>query len=231
MVKLVVFDMAGTVVDEQNLVYKTLAVAISNAGYEVSLDKVLELGAGKEKRKAIEDILAQLAPLTQPNTVDRIFLDFRKRLELAYQTKPVMPQAGAEDAFEQLKAMGIKIVLNTGYDRATATQLLARLGWKVGQHIDLMITATDVERGRPFPDMIQLAMKQLSIDNANEVVKIGDSAIDIEEGRQAGCGYIIGITTGAHSESQLKSAEPSTILNHLNELIPFLEEAQAQAQV
>jgi beta-phosphoglucomutase-like phosphatase (HAD superfamily) len=58
MIKLVVFDMAGTTVDEQNVVYKTVHAVINDAGYEFSLDQVLEHGAGKEKKTAINDVLA-----------------------------------------------------------------------------------------------------------------------------------------------------------------------------
>ncbi len=49
---MIVFDMAGTTVDEQNVVYKTLQKAINREGYEFTLEQVLEQGAGKEKLKA-----------------------------------------------------------------------------------------------------------------------------------------------------------------------------------
>ena len=55
---MVVFDMAGTTVDENNVVYKTLHAAIVNAGIPVALDDVLLHGAGKEKLQAIKDVLA-----------------------------------------------------------------------------------------------------------------------------------------------------------------------------
>ncbi|MCG8332068.1 MAG: phosphonatase-like hydrolase [Chitinophagales bacterium] len=223
MIKLVVFDMAGTVVDEQNLVYKTLRIAINNAGYDFTLEKVLEEGAGKEKRKAIEDILASASLEVISEQVDAIFQDFKNRLKIAYETEPIQAQPGTEDVYHRLKERGINIALNTGYDRFTALQLLDRLGWQEGEQIDLLVTASDVERGRPFPDMITLAMDKLEIHSGDEVVKIGDSIIDIEEGKQAACAHTIGITTGAHTEVQLQTASPSVILHHLSELIPYLE--------
>jgi len=58
MIKMVVFDMAGTTVDEDNVVYKTLQHTINNAGYDFTLEQVLATGAGKEKLKAIKDIIA-----------------------------------------------------------------------------------------------------------------------------------------------------------------------------
>ena len=55
-VQLIVFDMAGTVVNEDNVVYKTLQKVINQKGFELTLDFILEHGAGKEKHQAIKDI-------------------------------------------------------------------------------------------------------------------------------------------------------------------------------
>ncbi|AXY72597.1 hypothetical protein D3H65_00785 [Paraflavitalea soli] len=66
-------------------------------------------------------------------------------------------------------------------------------------------------------------MQQHGITDAQEVVKVGDSIIDIEEGRNAGCRFSIGITTGAHTRSQLQSARPDHILGDLMELLPVIE--------
>jgi phosphoglycolate phosphatase-like HAD superfamily hydrolase len=87
---------------------------------------------------------------------------------------------------------------------------------------DSLVTATDVEHNRPDPDMIWLAMKRFGITNAREVAKVGDSIIDIEEGKNAGCSLNIGITTGAHTFDQLQSAKPDYIINNLLELLPLL---------
>jgi phosphoglycolate phosphatase-like HAD superfamily hydrolase len=70
--------------------------------------------------------------------------------------------------------------------------------------------------------MIHFAMNLFSINDPKEVVKIGDSKIDIEEGQNAHCLYSIGITTGAQTKAQLAEAKPDQIIDNLNELISFL---------
>lgn len=47
-IQLAVFDMAGTTVNEDNVVYKTVRDAFAKHGVEVSLETVLRFGAGKE---------------------------------------------------------------------------------------------------------------------------------------------------------------------------------------
>lgn len=214
--------MAGTVVDEDNVVYKTLQKMINAAGYNYSLEQVLEFGAGKEKLQAIKDILPLDGKIHTAEEADGIFQNFKAELKAAYEALDVKEQKGATSVFKTLKENGIKVVLNTGYDRYTAESLVAKIGWKQGENFDSLITATDVVNGRPNPDMIHLAMEQLGIEEAQTVVKIGDSAIDITEGKNANCGLTFGVTTGAQTAAQLETAAPSHIVNSLDEMLQLV---------
>lgn len=215
MIKLVVFDMAGTTVDEDNVVYKTVRAAINAAGYQFTQAQVQEAGAGKEKSQAIRDVLALDGSTHSDEEVMAIFDDFKQRLSSAYDTLNVKEQPGASETFAKLRQHGINVVLNTGYDRATAEGLIAKIGWAVGKDIDGLVTASDVVNGRPAPDMIRLAMTQAGVKSSEEVAKIGDSGIDIEEGKTAECGLTFGITTGAQTEAQLRDANPTHIVSSL----------------
>ena len=221
MIKMVVFDMAGTTVDEDNIVYKTLQHTINDAGYDFSLEQVLTTGAGKEKLKAIKDIIALSGAVSHEQLSNKIYATFIDQLRVAYDTMELKPQPGAELTFQLLREKNILVILNTGYDETTAINILERLRWETGKQIDGIITANDVLHNRPEPDMILLAMEKFGIEDAREVVKVGDSIIDIEEGN-AGCSLSIGITTGAHSYAQLQSARPDNIIHHLTELLPLI---------
>lgn len=218
MIKLVVFDMAGTTVDEDNVVYKTVRAAINAAGYQFTQDQVQEVGAGKEKSQAIRDVLALDGRSHADSEVARIFDDFKLRLAVAYDSLDVKEQPGASDVFATLRKNGVHVVLNTGYDRSTAEKLIKKIGWQIGTHIDGLVTASDVENGRPGPEMIQLAMTQMKVESSASVAKIGDSQIDIEEGRNARCGMTFGVTTGAQTESQLLAACPTHVVHNLTEM-------------
>ncbi len=220
---MVVFDMAGTTINEDNIVYKLLHQVLINDGYDCSLDLVLAIGAGKEKKTAFKDILIELDVFAPENIAERLHQVFKDNLEIAYSTAPIVSMEGAEELFEQLKLMEIKVVLNTGYDYKTAHFLLQKLHWEIGNHIDALITASDVLHGRPAPDMIFLAMQQLHITDANFVVKIGDSIVDIEEGKNAHCGLTIGVTTGAQDEQMLQLANPDYIIHHLQDILLLIE--------
>jgi phosphonatase-like hydrolase len=219
MIRMVVFDMAGTTVDEDNVVYKTVRKSINSAGYNFTQEQVQAVGAGKEKSRAIRDVLSLDGAEHSEAEIAAIFADFKRNLANAYAELAVREQPGATEVFGKLRQRDIKVVLNTGYDRTTASGLVQKLGWEVGVQIDALVTASDVSNGRPAPDMINKAMSLMGISDASEVAKIGDSQIDIEEGKNAGCGLTIGITTGAQTEQQLLVSQPSAVIQRLNELL------------
>jgi phosphonatase-like hydrolase len=222
MIKMIVFDMAGTTIDEDNIVYKTVQKAVNEAGIPVSLAEVLEAGAGKEKLQAIKSVL-KIKNISDDQLAAQIFEAFRNELDIAYKTNKIAEQKNASGLFKELKNKNIKVVLNTGYSRETAEALIKKTGWQEGIDFDLLVTASDVPNARPYPDMILYAMHALGINDAGEVVKVGDSVVDIEEGQNAGCQYSIGITTGAQTYEQLKKANPSFIINDLREVLSIID--------
>lgn len=222
-IKMVVFDMAGTTVNEDNLVYKTVLKAINNEGFGITLQQVLKHGAGKEKRTAILDVLTHCTNEKNVESMaDKIFANFKIALAKAYDENKVTAFNGMELFFGKLRSNNIKIILNTGYNRITAEKLLAKLGWQVGVHVDALITADDVANGRPDPDMIFSAMKQFGITNASQVLKAGDSQIDVIEGINAGCGITVAVLSGAQNREQLQAVKPDYILNNVTELSEIL---------
>jgi len=215
-IKLAVLDMAGTTVDEDNVVYKTLRNSVVKYGIEVDLETVLKYGAGKEKLKAITDVLEFLNQPTDKATT--IFEDFSIALKNAYEELEVKPIVGVSEFLDELRAKNIIIVLNTGYNSKTANQLLEKLGWKKGVQYDALITADDVVNGRPSPEMILKAMELFDIKDSKSVLKAGDSAIDIEEGKNANCGITIGVLSGAQTKEELEEANPDYIFDNITQI-------------
>ncbi len=61
-------------------------------------------------------------------------------------------------------------------------------------------------------------MKDLEIGHAENVAKVGDTKVDIEEGRNTGCGMVIAVTTGAYTKEQLAKYHPDHIIDSLESL-------------
>ncbi len=223
-IELVVFDMAGTTVADNGNINEVFRKAFANGGIlnvaSADVDDVM----GYRKREAIEIIVAKYKPgLEKEKTfIDTIHDDFNKLMIAYYETcEDLVPLPFAEKVFKELHSHKIKVALNTGFSRAITTPILKRLGWDRATFIDEIICSDEVPQGRPSAFMIENLMQKLNIDSAEDVAKVGDTKVDIEEGLNAGCGMVVGITTGAYTREELLKYRPDFVIDSL-EILPSL---------
>lgn len=94
---------------------------------------------------------------------------------------------------------------------------MQRLKWPE-RLIDMAITSSDVPRGRPAPYMIFRIMERLGIFDVHQVMKVGDSPADMEEGFNAGCGEVVGVLSGAHTAATLGSYRHTRLIDSVANL-------------
>ncbi len=203
-IELVIFDMAGTTVNDQDGVNRSLRAALDHVGISVTREAVNEV-MGIPKPIALTRLIEASQHPERLADLDAIHADFVQRMIRFYQTDPSVHEiAGASETFRRLHDAGIKVALDTGFTRDIVDVVLDRLGWKNSDLIDLTITSDEVERGRPHPDMVEKAIRDLGISEASRVAKVGDTPSDLQEGTAAGCGAVIGVTEGSHNAEQLQ---------------------------
>lgn len=223
-IKLVVFDMAGTTVDDKDYVSEALAKGFEKYGYEITVADANSV-MGIPKPVAIRTLLDEKfdekdkdGKLTEK--IHKVFVD---EMINFYKTDPsVKSKKNAEDVFKQLRAKGILVGINTGFSRDIADTIMDRLEWKKKNLIDHSVTSDEVPQGRPYPDMIFKAMKDLRIISRNEVAKVGDTSSDLKEGMAAGCKYVIGITTGAYKKEELEREKHTHLVDDLTQVVEIV---------
>jgi phosphonatase-like hydrolase len=152
-----------------------------------------------------------------PADIDVVHADFVARMKRHYAENPEVREiAGAKAVFAELRSAGIKVALNTGFSREIVDVILARLDWT--NAIDASIASDESPRGRPHRDMIHLLMARLRTTDPRCVAKVGDTPADLQEGANAGCGLIIGVTTGAFTRDQLEPHPYTHILDSLTDV-------------
>ncbi len=220
-IKLVVLDMAGTTVRDDDAVNTCLRDALMAAGFDVGRDEVnAVMGIPKPVaiRTLVEGKRDEPIPASQ-SLIDELYEDFETRMLRYYRTDPgVRPMPHAVEVLGELRAAGIKIALDTGFSRPITDAILERLGWAEGAFLDATVTSDEVPRGRPFPDLIERAMKRTGVAEPKEVAKVGDTPSDLEEGTSAGCGLVIGVTNGTHRPDQLAGYPHTHLIGSLKEL-------------
>jgi phosphonatase-like hydrolase len=214
-VRLVVFDIAGTTVHDGDAVSSTLRAALAAAGIAVEPEAVKAV-MGLPKPEAIRRLTG---PGVARQRLDAVHEDFVARMRRCYESDPAVREApGATATFAKLRAAGVKVALDTGFSRPIVDVLLRRLGWRQGEAIDASVTSDEVPRGRPHPDMIVHLMGKLGVSDARSVAKVGDTPSDLQEGTAAGCGWVVGVTSGTHPREQLAPVPHTHLVASLAEL-------------
>ncbi len=223
-IELVVFDIAGTTVQDNGEIARAFQTALKAYGYTVPVEKINPL-MGYKKTDAIKKILDEFE--NEPVSVayiNDIHQNFLKLMVDHYSSATeIKPLPHAEDVFAYLKNKNIKIGLDTGFPKEITDVIIDKLGWLQRAIVDHVISSSEVPAGRPFPYMIEALMLQTGVKDANKVIKVGDTEVDVFEGKNAGCLYSIAITTGAFTKEELMPYEPSFIIDDLQELIAILD--------
>jgi phosphonatase-like hydrolase len=209
---LVIFDLAGTTVEDRGQVPTAFADALAEAGIALTPEEITRV-RGASKRQAIR----QLLPADRQARADAIYASFRDKLSQQYKSGGVRSIGGANEVFRRLKEKGAKVALTTGFDRDTAMLLMASLGW-TRTIVDAVICGDDVANGRPAPDMILLAMQMTGVTDAAQVAAVGDTTLDLEAGARAGVRWNIGVLSGAHPREMLERAPHTQILDSIKDL-------------
>lgn len=219
-IDLMVCDMAGTTVQEGGLVYQILQKSMQDGGLQVS-DEAMHAWHGAKKESVIEHF-AREQGIPEHQLEDKILAIadvFTSAIDTAYfDEASTISHIDIDLAsyFRNLKLAGIKIALDTGYPPNIQNGLVNRLGFD--KIVDGWISSYDVKFGRPYPYMIHQLMERMEIENVKRVAKVGDSVRDIEMGRNAGCGLVVGVLSGADTEDQLMAAGADIVVDVITSL-------------
>lgn len=219
---LVALDMAGTTIDENEIVYRMLEeTAAAAIGRPVPVD-VMAAWKGTAKDEALVGILTAVGADVSADRVAAVYADFHERLVAAYEATPPTPIDGVPEALAVLRSKGVKVALQTGYDAEVAHLILDAVGWQVGREIDVLITSDVVAASRPAPYMVFRAMEETGVLDVRRVLTAGDTPNDLGAGWNAGAGFVVGVITGAFTAEQLRAHPHTHILEstaHLPNLV------------
>ena len=220
-IQLAMFDMAGTTVNDKvdghPLMVISMMRAFAKHGIELAPD-LINKHRGKQKSEAIQTLLkeaADLSPADAERVGDGVYCDFLHELESNLSS--ISEIDGATELFRHLKSKDIYVGVGSGFPMQVVQAIVSQLGWLNEGLLDYVGSAEQVGVGRPNPKMILDAMKRLNITDGSKILKIGDTVVDVQEGKNAGA-WTVAVLTGSQTETQLMAAAPDYILSSIREL-------------
>ena len=210
MLKGVIFDVDGTLVDSNDAHAQSWVETFAEAGYDVPFEKVRPLiGMGGDK------LLPKTIGISRDSDEGKKLGERRGKLFRSKYLPRLQALPGSRELVLRVKQDGLKAIVATSAKDDELKGLL-----KAAHVDDLMeekATASDAKRSKPDPDIVEAAVGE-SGSPAKQLVMIGDTPYDIEAATKAGV-RAIGFLSGGWSRDALEGAVeiyegPSDLLAH-----------------
>jgi phosphonatase-like hydrolase len=235
-IKLVVFDLSGTTVSDDNAVARCLYEGAKYFGLQSTLED-FQKTIGTNKIRLYEFMIAKdnghkvfienLESYSFPEYNQQALAIFKyySKLMVDFYEKEVKAMPGAEETFEWCHENDIKVATDTGFHDDVNTAIMKGLKWLEKGLVDLSLDVEDTnEIGRPTPYLIHHAMFRLGIQSVHEVIKIGDTPADLLSGYNAGCRGNIGVLSGANSRDVLIRYPHTHIIDSVADLPKLIQQ-------
>lgn len=204
-IEMVVFDWAGTTVDYASSAPHVVFDKVFS-GHQIHLTAgEIDRPMGMEKKAHIRQLLSCDSGQEQflsvngrawnDSDVEQYYKEFEKTLYdvVADFSAPI---DGTVETVAKLREMGIKIASTTGYTSQIMERVIPRAK-AGGYEADVVMTPDLAGDGRPTPFMIFACMQKLHVYPPHAVVKVGDTVVDMQEGKNAGA-WSVGILEGSN---------------------------------
>jgi HAD superfamily hydrolase (TIGR01509 family) len=208
MLKAIIFDMDGVLVDSEQIKYKAIRMAFKEL-FNADLPENDINWIGKDEITNTKYFMDMFNLKEDNSKVIRKKRDNYNLLLMAGEVKPIM---GSISFLKMITDNGLKTALLTNSIKEDVDGIINC--FNLGKHFNFILSREDVRAPKPNPEGYLLALEKLKL-KSEECIAIEDSPSGIKAAKSAGI-RCVGITT-THEKSKL--AEADMIIDSFSELI------------
>lgn len=218
MIKAVIFDIDGTLVDSVDLHAQAWQETFKHFGRDLPYEEVRhQIGKGGDQ---LMPVFFSKEELDQKGCEME---EYRSRLFKNKYLPRVRAFPKVRDLFERVRADGLKIALASSAKEEELKEY-KRIA-NIEDLVEEETSADDADKSKPHPDIFEAALERLVDTKAEEAVVVGDTPYDAEAAGKIGI-RTIGVLCGGFPESELRAAGcieihdgPADLLAHYDESI------------
>lgn len=217
--KLIVFDIDGTLVDSQNCIVEAQRRAFVALGLEAPLTREKALSVvGLSLVEAFDALTEGRGPSRElAEAYKNAWMQLRGELKIEDRCPPY---PGVQNFLRDLsERKDCRLGIATGKSRAGVDRLFETYGW---HGLFATVQTADDAPSKPAPDMFNRALHETGV-TARDACMVGDTVFDMHMAHHAGA-HTIGVGWGYHRHEKLTKAGAAAIVNNLDELRAELDE-------
>ena len=213
-IKLVIFDLDGTLVDAYQAVSDSVNHALKCCGLQAVDDYTIKRSVGWGERVLLEKLVGQ-------DHVDQVLGVYQDHHKEALSSGTTF-LAGAKDLLDYLKQEEYLIGLATNRPSYFTHIILRHLA--IDPYFDKVICADELDHPKPAPDMLEEILNAVAI-SSDEAVYVGDMTIDVETGKRAGV-RTISVITGSSTQDEIAALRPYAMVDSLDQIKGILKQSK-----
>ena len=216
MIKAILCDMDGTLVESNWLHAEAWQVALGAIGVHVELED-----ARRQIGKGGDELVPFFVPWWKQKHIQQPIEALRKHIFQHDYLPRVQAMPRVRELLLRLKDAGIRLSLASS---ASAEDLAT---YKQIAHIEDLIeeesTKDDAAKSKPHPDIFEATLKRLAL-KPHEVLALGDTPYDAESAGKAGI-WTIGVESGGWTRAELLHAGCIEVYKDVGELLDCFDQS------
>ena len=210
--RVVVFDLDGTLVDSQHAIVASMRAAFESQKLSPPDASQVRSVIGLPLDGAIERINPDVRGL-QTQRIAEAFKHHAHVVQGAGSGGPEPLMPGARAVLDRLEEAGLLLAIATGKGRRGLISVLEAHGLR-NRFVSLQ--SADDAPGKPDPTMLRQAISEAGADIDNAVM-IGDTVFDLQMAHNAGV-RSVAVSWGYHGVAHLNAAKPHALIDHFDQL-------------
>ncbi|MFA5262154.1 MAG: HAD family hydrolase [Candidatus Omnitrophota bacterium] len=211
-IKLVIFDLDGTIIDAYKPVERSINYAMKQFGFPAVSAVTIKKTVGWGDRHLLQSFVGE-------HDLDQILAVYRQHHQTSLK-KGSKTLPGAKRVLNYLKQRGYKIAVASNRPTLFSDIIIRHLGLK--DYFDYVLCGDRVHRPKPYPDILKMIMLKFDIRPA-QCLYVGDMTIDIQTGQRAGV-KTVAVTSGSSTVEELRDLKPYALIKDIRKLIDILED-------
>jgi phosphoglycolate phosphatase-like HAD superfamily hydrolase len=217
MLKAVIFDIDGTLVDSVDIHAMAWQEALREFGFHAEYEAVRgQIGKGGDK------LIPEFVPEEQLAAVQEKLSQHRAELFMRKYMPRIRALSCVPELFQRVRDEGLRIALASSAQGDELQEYVKLAG--ITEFVEKNTSKDDVDESKPAPDIFEAALAKLKGVSADQAVVIGDTPYDAIAARRAGL-RCIGVLTGGWLAEELLDAGCFVIYRSVAELLALFDES------